>query len=60
MNKERLDITLCTLSENILALTGYWTLTGLSALIIFPDSNLTLIAPISEKRICKGKKYNQY
>ena len=55
MNKKNLDIIICTLSENILALTGYWTLTGLSTLIIFNDGSLTLIAPVSEKKFIKEK-----
>jgi Xaa-Pro aminopeptidase len=49
IERDNLDLIICTLSENILALTGYWTLTGLTALVIHKDGSKVLIAPISEE-----------
>ncbi|MFC2159269.1 M24 family metallopeptidase [Actinomycetota bacterium] len=59
MDKNDLDIIICTLSENILALTGYWTLTGLTALIVFKNGSLTLIAPISEEKFIKEQNVDK-
>jgi len=49
MAREKLDLLVCRLPENVLLLSGYWPLNGLSFILVPADGEPVCIVPVTEE-----------
>src|SRR5256885_7062731 len=53
LSAAKLDAFICSLPANVLLLTGYWPVTGVSIAIATRDGEVALLAPTDEKQLAE-------